>query len=155
MSLFALLPRTPSECRRPPLNVLRTDPEGKDGEGRFLQKVGGRGAQNRWIRQCTAHKSLIVYKSTPTGCRPFSTCCASASTCCPCFSTCRLFGRFASSSLYLSLFKEEEGRKTAKKEEQASTGFRKCLFFNPRVFRPIHPFSVDICGSCFAYKSWR
>jgi len=150
-----MIPRTPCECTLPRPDVLRTIEEEGNGQGRFWQKVVGRCTQNPWISLLTAPKSLIVYKCGPTGYRPFYTCCASVSTCPVIFSTCLLFRLFGPVSIYLSLFKEEEERKEGWREKQVSTGFLNCLFFNPRVFFPIHPYSVDCVGPFLAEKSWR
>ena len=117
------IPRTPRECTLPRPNVLRTTGEGKDGRGRFRQKVAGRCTQNPWITRSTAPKSLIVYKCGPTGCPSFSTGRAAASTGRPVFSTCPIFAVFRP-CLSISLFLKKKRRE---KEPGEKNG-------HPRVF---------------------
>lgn len=148
-------PRTPQECQLPPPSPSGLTKRARGGPGCFRPKVGRRAPENRWILPCTRPKSLIVYNYGPTSCMRFSTGCDSVSTDSPVFSTCRFFAVFASLlSISLFLKKKKREKKHGEKNRQ-STGFSSCLFFNPRVFTPIHPFSVDTCGSVFHCKSWR
>ena len=136
-------PFTPQECMQPPPGALRANWEGGVvASACFFSAAVGRCTQNPWIWSDVYSKSLIVDRKCPTGLCEFSTHLDYQSTCCLNFSTCR-FSRFASrSSIYLSLFKEEEEREKAGKREFAIHGLRKlrkkastgCTSL-PRVFR--------------------
>lgn len=126
------------------LRPVAQKPRGRD---RLIFLPARRGFQggdvplkNTWIGAATWPKSLIVERNVLTGCNVFSTGRRLTSTGRPVFSTSPVF---AFCPLYLSLFLVNKERDKKEQGERQSTSQGRCLFFNPRVFTPIHRLSVE------------
>lgn len=101
---------------------------------------GGTPLKNTWIGAAMRCKSLIGEANSPTSSAPFSTSRLFVSTCRAIYSTSRLFGGWP---LYLSLLLVNKEREESRQGVAASTGWKRCLFFNPHVFPVIHGSLVD------------